>query len=99
MYFGEKRLGHPEVRSQALIDSLVVVPLTEELAIFQGSETALRQKQVYDRYQCRSQALQLTPPDELGVECAAFACRVAGMLFTRAFGCDCDPTGSISGTS
>jgi hypothetical protein len=50
LYFGERRIGYPDNRAQALIDSIVIVPPTDSLEIFSGSPDAEYKKQIYDRW-------------------------------------------------
>lgn len=76
---------------------MVIVPPTETLDIFTNSPRGARQKEIYDRYQCRMVTLQLVPQDRLSNECLQFICRVAGLIYGRGMECECDPTGSISG--
>lgn len=98
VYIGDKRAGYPDIRAQALVDSLVVVPPTETLEIFQGpDEVKLYKKQIYDRYQCRALTLQHVPVEQMPVPCQEFVCQVSGLMFGTAPSCDCDLTGSISG--
>ncbi|KAI3416331.1 hypothetical protein GPALN_005866 [Globodera pallida] len=98
LYFGEKRRGAPDIRAQALVDSLVVAPPTDSLQIFKGPDVeALTRKQYYDYYQCRAYTLAWTPPQQMPAECVQYVCVVAGEIFQEAHKCDCDPTGSVSG--
>uniref|UniRef100_A0A914C176 Laminin subunit beta-1 n=1 Tax=Acrobeloides nanus TaxID=290746 RepID=A0A914C176_9BILA len=97
VYFGDKFSGHSNSYASALIDSIVLVPPTDALDIFIGSQAADFRKQQYDRYQCRAQALALTPLENLSQECVRFICPVAAVIFDRGLECDCDPTGSVSG--
>lgn len=49
VYFGERRAGYPDISAQALMDSVVLVPPTDTLAIFKGSQQAQYDGQIYER--------------------------------------------------
>lgn len=49
IFFGKRRFDFPEKLSQVLIDSLILVPPTDSVSFFHGSEEAEYRKQVYDR--------------------------------------------------
>ena len=97
VYFGEQRAGYPDPRATAFIDSLVIAHTTDSLDLFKGSPKAEYFKQVYDRYQCRSETLNLTPQKHLSEECQKFICSIAAITIGEALDCDCDNTGSVSG--
>ena len=49
LYLGDKRGGYPDERARILIDSLLLVPQTDDLAVFKGSRDAEYRKQLHDR--------------------------------------------------
>ncbi|VDK28557.1 unnamed protein product [Gongylonema pulchrum] len=97
MQMGEKRTSLNDRTASILIDSIVLAPPTDELFISQGLSAADRHRMEYDRYQCRSQHMSLTPQADLSEVCSRYICPVSAMLFNRSLECDCDPTGSLSG--
>ncbi|KAI6223535.1 Laminin subunit beta-1 [Aphelenchoides fujianensis] len=97
LYMGEKRLNQPDDRARALIDSIVLVPPTSQLDLFQGDARADYRKLVYDRFQCRQLVLSLTPGSHLPQPCNQTICPVAGAIFGKGLECECDATGSVSG--
>ncbi|VDN07204.1 unnamed protein product [Thelazia callipaeda] len=97
MQIGEKRSGITDRTAAVLIDSIVLIPPTEELFISQGIAADDHHRIEYDRYQCREQHLSLTPMTDLSDVCVGYICPIAAMLFNRSLVCECDPTGSLSG--
>ncbi|VDN04221.1 unnamed protein product [Thelazia callipaeda] len=97
MQMGEKRSGINDRTATVLIDSIVLIPSTEELFISQRISTDNQHKMEYDRYQCREQQLSLIPMLDLSDVCVRYICPIAAMLFNRSLDCECDPTGSLSG--
>ncbi|VDK43423.1 unnamed protein product [Anisakis simplex] len=94
---GEKRTGFPDRSAAILIDSIVLAPPTDVLPIFKGSANAEQHRLEFDRYQCRNQALSLTPLTDLSEVCSRYICPVAAIVFNQSLECDCDATGSVSG--
>uniref|UniRef100_A0A915C6Q9 Laminin subunit beta-1 n=2 Tax=Parascaris TaxID=6254 RepID=A0A915C6Q9_PARUN len=97
LQMGEKRTGVQDRSASILIDSIVLVPPTDVLPIFKGSPVAEQHKLEFDRYQCRNQALSLTPTTDLWAVCSRYVCPVAAIVFNESLECNCDPTGSVSG--
>uniref|UniRef100_A0A914ULJ9 Uncharacterized protein n=1 Tax=Plectus sambesii TaxID=2011161 RepID=A0A914ULJ9_9BILA len=95
--FGEKQTGYQDRSASILIDSLVVAPPTEALSVFKGSSLSDYHRTEYERYQCRNMALSLTPISDLSPKCKYYLCPVAAVMLDRGIGCNCDPTGTISG--
>lgn len=79
----------------ALIDSIVLVPNTEGIPIFQGPGLPEYMKNEYIRYRC--QELQLhTYRTELPELCRKHVFSISGIIHQRALECECDLTGSLS---
>ncbi|VDN83513.1 unnamed protein product [Brugia pahangi] len=94
---GEKRTKVSDRTATVLIDSIVLVPPTEELFISQGISADNHHRVEYERSQCRTQQLSLTPISDLPDVCVRYICPVAAMLLNRSLECECDATGSRSG--
>ncbi|KAF8376271.1 lam-1, partial [Pristionchus pacificus] len=97
--FGDKRTNAPDRSASLLLDSIVLAPPTEKLDVFANLEDqrAQQHKMEYDRYQCRHQALSLTPKADLSDTCKTYTCTIAAAFIQKGLECGCDPTGSVSG--
>ncbi|XP_052278966.1 laminin subunit beta-1-like [Dreissena polymorpha] len=79
----------------ALIDSIVLMPNTDSIPIFQGPGLPEYMKNEYMRYRCRELQLHVHQP-ELPELCKKHVFSISGILHHRALECDCDLTGSLS---
>uniref|UniRef100_A0AC35UH10 Laminin subunit beta-1 n=1 Tax=Rhabditophanes sp. KR3021 TaxID=114890 RepID=A0AC35UH10_9BILA len=95
--FGEKRSNNPDRSATMLVDSIVLVPPTQNLEIFNGTGTSAYHLKEYNEQRCRDYIMHLTPIDKLPQICQRYICPIAASIMTEGLQCDCDPTGSISG--
>jgi coxsackievirus/adenovirus receptor len=77
-----------------LIDSIVIVPVVDELPALQGP-SVLENKEKFDYYGCRRAQLSLDE-QELPVECEPFLCNIGIHNEGFAQPCECDATGATS---
>ncbi|KFD63486.1 hypothetical protein M514_06434 [Trichuris suis] len=96
--FSAYQTGFSDRSASMLIDSLVLLPSLSSIAVFSGPrDDAQYRRREYEHFQCRELAMQLTPIDRLPEPCRRLLCPVAASFVDRGVGCDCDPTGSVSG--
>uniref|UniRef100_A0A0N5AN25 Laminin subunit beta-1 n=1 Tax=Syphacia muris TaxID=451379 RepID=A0A0N5AN25_9BILA len=96
LHFGRKHSEYPDRTANVFVDSIILVPPTDALQIFQGSYAAERRREEFTRYHCRSQALGLTPLSDMSDVCLRYICPIAGAVLNESLKCDCDVTGSVS---
>ncbi|CAD5219384.1 unnamed protein product [Bursaphelenchus okinawaensis] len=94
MFFGERIANHHDPQAQALIDSVVLIPPTDNLDIFSGSHEAQYKGSLFA--QCRPSFLRLTPKSHVPQQCIDLICTVAGAIIHETKPCNCDLTGSLS---
>ncbi|KAK6176840.1 hypothetical protein SNE40_015066 [Patella caerulea] len=87
--------GETTPQATVLLDSIVLVPNTDSVPIFQGPGLPLYLKNQFLRYRCdkiQLGSLQSNIPDE----CKKHYFSISAVLHGEALGCDCDLTGSVS---
>ncbi|KAK3579401.1 hypothetical protein CHS0354_029709 [Potamilus streckersoni] len=96
------RIGFTKYRSDlntpeatALIDSIILVPSTESIPIFQGPGLPEYMKYDFIRYRCRELQLHVHRP-ELPEICRKLTFSISAIIHQKALECDCDLTGSLS---
>lgn len=83
---------------QTFIDSLVLIPKVEDLAVFKGREGGQR-KIIYDQYECQKYYLKPGDADNAPKECKDLQFSISSEMNNGALPCRCDPTGTVSSGS
>ncbi|XP_021960938.1 laminin subunit beta-1 isoform X2 [Folsomia candida] len=82
-------------QTSILIDSIVLMPKTDKLPFFMGTQMNDYRRQLFDSYRCGSSfasASRYPVPEE----CKRLLYSVGYAVYDGAFECSCDPTGSTS---
>ncbi|KAJ8301303.1 hypothetical protein KUTeg_020290 [Tegillarca granosa] len=83
------------LRATTLIDSIVLVPNTDSIPIFQPIGFPMYMKNEFIRYRCREAQLNVYQP-ELPEFCRKLTFSISSVINSGAIACQCDPTGSTS---
>ncbi|KAL5014853.1 hypothetical protein ScPMuIL_009123 [Solemya velum] len=86
-------LSTPEATT--LIDSIILVPNTDSIPIFQGLGLPEYMKNDFIRYRCREIMLYVHRP-ELPELCQKYLFSISSVIHQRALDCECDAMGSTS---
>lgn len=93
--FTRYRSDEDTPEATVLIDSIVLMPNTEGIPIFQGPGIPEYMKNEYIRYRCRDLQLHVHRP-ELPELCRKHVFSISAVIHQTALECDCDVAGSLS---
>ncbi|GAB1608593.1 laminin subunit beta-1-like [Argonauta hians] len=95
LIFNRYRTGRPTPRASALIDSVVLIPSTNSIPIFQGPRLPSYLKNEYIRYRCAETQYPANHPKIPDI-CKSLFFSISSVLHLHAIKCDCDLTGSVN---
>ncbi|XP_074646812.1 laminin subunit beta-1-like [Tubulanus polymorphus] len=93
--FSRYRADRNTPDARILVDSIALIPRSDRIPVFKGSEIAERNKIEFERYRCRELLMSVLRHD-LPEICKKFFFSISASIHQQASECDCDPMGSTS---
>ncbi|KAK3103280.1 hypothetical protein FSP39_018141 [Pinctada imbricata] len=95
VHFRQYKTDKRTPEATTLIDSIVLVPSTDSIPIFQGIGYPDYMRNEFIRYRCRESQLSVYQPSLVDF-CRKLTFSISSSMMHRALPCECDPTGSLS---
>jgi len=93
----QQNSGYDDPTPDILIDSLVVVPLYQDLYMFQSSVEGHERAKMFEDLGCQDDEM-IMPNRDPGRDCASLMFSMSAVVHDGAQDCGCDPHGSLSST-
>ncbi|XP_040566371.1 laminin subunit beta-1 isoform X1 [Lepeophtheirus salmonis] len=96
--FDQYDTNNPDPKANILIDSIALIPRTDEVDIFQGSPLAETAASEFERNRCRERFMMQRPNEEIMEPCKSLLNSISYYVFNGGSNkqCECDSTGSES---
>lgn len=95
LVFNRYKSDRATPQASVLIDSIVLIPNTDSIPIFQGPQLPQFLKNNYIRYRCAESQYPAVQSTVIDI-CKRLFFSISSVLHLQAVNCDCDPTGSES---